>query len=111
MNKLHSFAKLFAVPLLVASLGACALSEGRETAGQYVDDTTITARVKEAFVADPQVQAMQVNVETMQGVVQLGGFVDTTEIEKKAVALARQTPGVISVQDNIVVRGQEQKQQ
>jgi osmotically-inducible protein OsmY len=78
--------------------------EGRETTGQYVDDTTITAKVKEAFVADPQVKAMQVNVETMQGVVQLSGFVDSPNIERRAVRLAGQVKGVKSVKDTIIVR-------
>ncbi len=66
------------------SLGACSMFEGRETTGQYVDDTTITAKVKEAFIADPVVKAMQVNVETMQGTVQLSGFVDSTRVRAKS---------------------------
>ena len=96
--------KMLAIPVLVLGLAACSLFEGRETTGQYVDDTTITAKVKEAFVADPHVQAMQVNVETMQGVVQLSGFVDSKKTEKKAVLLAQQVQGVKSVQDTIIVR-------
>ena len=78
--------------------------QGRETTGQYVDDTTITSKVKESFVADKYVKASQVNVETMQGVVQLSGFVDSTSTEQRAVQLAQQVSGVKSVKDNITVR-------
>jgi hyperosmotically inducible protein len=96
--------KAFALMALACSLAACSLFSGRETTGQYVDDTTITAKVKEAFVADSQVKASQVNVETMQGVVQLSGFVDSASTEARAVRLAKQVNGVKDVQDNISVR-------
>ena len=94
----------FVMPILMLALASCSMFEGRETAGQYVDDTTITTKVKDAFVADPHVQAMQVNVETMQGVVQLSGFVDSTAMEHRAVRLAQGVSGVKSVQDNMTVR-------
>ncbi|MGE3624547.1 MAG: BON domain-containing protein [Bdellovibrionales bacterium] len=98
------FARFLAVPFFVLSIAGCAAFEGRETAGQYVDDTTITAKVKQAFIADPQVNAMAVNVETMQGVVQLSGFVDSTTSAQRAEQLAQQVSGVKSVKNTIVVR-------
>ena len=104
MSRFKTLAKLFAIPVLVVSLAACSIFEGRETTGEYVDDTTITAKVKEAYIGDPTVKAMQVNVETMQGNVQLSGFVDSVSAEQRAVQLAREVKGVKSVQDNIIVR-------
>jgi len=89
---------------LLLLLSSCTMVSGRETAGQYVDDTTITTRVKKAFVEDPIVHPTQVHVETMQGVVQLSGFVDSARGEARAVELARQVDGVKSVKDDIVVR-------
>ena len=89
---------------LLMSLMACAVMQGRETAGQYVDDATITASIKASLVKDPVVSAMQINVETMQGVVQLSGFVDSEAKEERAVRIANLTKGVQSVNDNIVVR-------
>jgi osmotically-inducible protein OsmY len=86
-------------------LASCSLFSGRETTGQYVDDSTITTKIKEAFVSDPQVKASQINVETMQGVVQLSGFVDSPKSEARAVELAHQVHGVTSVKDNILIRG------
>jgi hyperosmotically inducible protein len=101
--------KILAMPILLLSLASCSAFEGRETTGQYVDDATITTKVKEAFVGDPQVKAMQVNVETMQGVVQLSGFVDSTAAEQRAVSLAQDVKGVKSVKDNIIVRAHHRK--
>ncbi len=96
--------KVIAVSMLALTLVSCAMFSGRETAGQYFDDAAITTKVKDAFIADPVVKASQVNVETMQGVVQLSGFVDSSNSEARAVNLAQQVKGVKSVQDNIIVR-------
>lgn len=89
---------------LAGSLAACSTIEGRETAGQYVDDTTITTKVKAAIVNDEGLKGMQINVETMQGVVQLSGFVDTAQQAAQAAADARGVEGVKSVRNSIVVR-------
>lgn len=96
--------KFLVLPVLFLSLAACSLFQGRETTGEYVDDSTLTAKVKEAYVADSQVSAMQINVETMQGVVQLSGFASSKAAEQRAVTLAQAVKGVQSVKDNIIVR-------
>lgn len=96
--------KVVIAALFALSLTSCAMFQGRETAGQYVDDATITTKVKQAFVADKYVSATQVSVETMQGVVQLSGFVDSSSTEARAVGLANNVKGVKSVQDDIIVR-------
>lgn len=89
---------------LATSLAACSAIEGRETAGQYVDDTTITTKVKAAILNDQGLKGMQINVETMEGVVQLSGFVDTPQQAAQAAADARSVTGVKSVRNSIVVR-------
>jgi len=89
---------------LATTLAACSAVEGRETAGQYVDDTTLTTKVKAAIVNDEGLKGMQINVETMQGVVQLSGFVDTAQQAAQAASDARGVTGVKSVRNSIVVR-------
>jgi len=90
--------------VLATSLAACSAIEGRETAGQYVDDTTITTKVKAAIVNDEGLKGMQINVETMDGVVQLSGFVDNSTQAAQAANDARSVTGVKSVRNSIVVR-------
>ena len=70
--------------VLAGSVAGCSLTSGRETAGEYLDDTTITTRVKAALIADKTVKASQIGVETMQNVVQLSGFVDTPQERLRA---------------------------
>ena len=89
----------------VSSLAACDMISGRESPGQYATDTAISTKVKMAFTQDPVIAAkpFQINVETMQGIVQLSGFVDNADIEHRAVAAARKVDGVRDVKDSLVV--------
>ena len=96
--------RYFAVCALGASLAACAAATGQETAGQYVDDATISTKVRAAILGDPQTKLSQISVETLQGTVQLGGFVDTPVASTRAEQLAGEVKGVKSVKNDIVVR-------
>lgn len=89
---------------LTTSLAACAVTSGRETAGEYVDDATITTKVKAAMFDDPSIRGMEISVETMQNVVQLSGFVDSEQTKVRAGELARSVTGVREVKNDLVVR-------
>ncbi len=77
---------------------------GGQTAGQYMDDSAITAKVKTAMVRDQMVSARQVQVETFNGTVQLSGFVDTEQQRARAEQIASSVEGVQNVQNNITVK-------
>lgn len=74
------------------------------SAGEVVDDGMVTAKVKAALIADPTVEAHEVNVTTREGVVQLSGFVDTNEAKTTAGDLARRVTGVKDVQNDLQVK-------
>jgi hyperosmotically inducible protein len=93
-----------AVLALSLSLAACSVVSNQETAGNYVDDAAITAKVKTAIFEDPSLKSMQVGVETMKNVVQLSGFVDSQQNRFKAGDLARGVQGVRSVKNDLIVR-------
>ena len=82
----------------------CASSPTRESTGEYVDDSTITAKVKAALVKDPIVKALDVKVETFKGAVQLSGFVNTETEKTQAGSLAAAVRGVTAVKNDIVVK-------
>jgi len=90
--------------LLGAPLTACDVTSGRESSGQYVDDSTITAKIKAALLEDPQLKASQIKVETLRNVVQLSGFVSTRDEALKAERLAANVQGVQAVKNSLVVR-------
>lgn len=104
MKTKRSISYFLAIGIIGLSLVSCAMFSGRETTGQYVDDTTITTKVKAQIFDDPYLKVLQVNVETMKGVVQLSGFVDSKQSEDRAVSIARHVKGVVSVKDDLVVR-------
>jgi hyperosmotically inducible periplasmic protein len=85
----------------VFAIAGCA-SEGKpaQSAGAYVDDSMITAKVKTAFVADKEVSALNIGVTTSKGVVQLTGT-GSPEEARKATEIARNVEGVKTVQNNI----------
>lgn len=89
--------------LLGLGAAGCAITDRQSSVGEYVDDTTITSRVKARFAQDNSVSASRINVETLKGVVQLSGFATTAEERERAVALARSVPGVQSVRNAIQV--------
>ncbi|MBW8780427.1 MAG: BON domain-containing protein [Verrucomicrobia bacterium] len=82
----------------------CAGSATRQSTGEYVDDASITAKVKTAFIADKLVKAGQIEIETFKGTVQLSGFVDTPEMKERAEKIAEGVRGVRKVVNNIIVK-------
>ncbi|KAB2965042.1 BON domain-containing protein [Zoogloea sp.] len=90
--------------LLAFTAVGCAVTRDQSTVGEYVDDATITARVKAKFAEDPKVSAMAISVETLKGVVQLSGFAKSMTEKNHAEGIARATAGVKSVTNDIVLK-------
>jgi osmotically-inducible protein OsmY len=85
----------------------CAGTATRESTGEYVDDASITTKVKTALVKDPVVKARQVDVTTFKGNVQLSGFVDNQAQKDQAARVAAAIQGVTNVTNNITVKAAE----
>ncbi|KQY86049.1 MULTISPECIES: BON domain-containing protein [Roseateles] len=105
MNKpVLTLAFTTALVATLATTAGCAVTRNQETVGAYIDDATLTTRVKSKFAADPVVSAMSISVETMKGTVQLSGFAKSNEERATAEKLARETSGVVAVRNDIAVR-------
>ena len=74
-----------------------------ETAGEYIDDTTIGSKTKTDLISNKNVSAISINVEVYKGIVQLSGFVDSETEELAALATARKVKGAKKVLDALVV--------
>ena len=92
------------VGLIPAVWLGCAATATRESTGEYIDDATVTAKVKAALVKDPVVSAFAVSVETYKGGVQLSGFVNTADEKTQAEAVTRGVYGVKTVTNSLVVK-------
>ncbi len=97
------FMFLICTCLITAFLG-CAATQQHESTGQYIDDSAITAKVKAAILDEPTLKVLQINVETYKGVVQLSGFVDSTQSVKKAGEVSGSVAGVKEVKNDLVVK-------
>ena len=94
-----------AVMLVVTmAMVACASTRTQKSAGEQVDDSVTTGRVKAALIADPVTKAHQIDVNTFKGTVQLDGFVDSAASKERASQIARETKGVTAVHNNLAVR-------
>src|SRR5919106_1248917 len=85
---------------LILSASGCTATTGR-TAGQNVDDATITASVKSKLVADRAANLTRVDVDTTNRVVSLNGIVESPAQKTRAEELASQVSGVRSVKNNL----------
>src|SRR4051812_11352411 len=92
------------VALATLAMVACASTRTQKSAGEMVDDSVTTGRVKAALIADPVTKAHQIDVETYKGTVQLNGFVDSPASKERAAEVARGTKGVTKVQNNLTVK-------
>ena len=90
--------------LVLAVIAGCAATRTQESTGQYVDDSTITAKVKAAIFDDKALKVYDITVETFKGTVQLSGFVNSAEIRSRAGVVASRVSGVQSVKNDLIVK-------
>jgi len=95
--------RFVAVLLVMLSLVACSSTTGK-TAGENIDDATITAAVKAKLVADKPANLTRVGVDTNNATVYLNGVVESPEQKARAEQLAWQAKGVKSVVNNLQVK-------
>jgi osmotically-inducible protein OsmY len=86
----------------LALFSGCATMKG-ETTGEYIDDSTITTKVNEIIVKDPDAHYFKIDVTTTQGDVVLQGFVNSRQTEDRLVAKIREIRGVKSVKSLLKV--------
>ena len=92
------------VAVVVLLVQGCAPTATRESAGEYLDDSTITTKIKAKLLGDPVVSGFAVSVETFRGRVVLSGFVNSQTQVDRAIALSREVPGVREVQSALVIK-------
>jgi len=88
----------------IAFASGCAITRSQETVGAYVDDSAITTTIKSRMVEDKSVDAAAIQVETLNGNVQLSGFARDRLEKQTAENIAIKVKGVKAVQNNITVR-------
>jgi hyperosmotically inducible protein len=86
-------------------IAATSSTGGGQTAGEYLDDTAITTKVKSRLAADRMANLTRINVQTINGTVHLQGTVDTADQKRHAETLAAQVEGVKRVDNDLEIFG------
>ncbi len=75
---------------------------GNRTMGA-IDDATITAKVNADLARDPDLSALKINVDTVDGKVTLNGPAPSTVARDRAETIAKAVEGVTAVNNQLVV--------
>src|SRR5262249_37479956 len=105
MRSLNSLTALALVALISVALAACTSTTGR-TAGENIDDTTITSEVKAKLAAEKMSTLTKISVDTDRRTVYLTGTVDNPEMGVRAAEIAGGVKHVSGVVNNLAVKVQ-----
>lgn len=87
----------------VAEKAALQADQGAEKAGEYINDSVITAKVKAAILGDSILRDSHIEVTTVNGVVKLSGTVDSEPSLGRALEVAGSQKDVKSVETTLIV--------
>jgi osmotically-inducible protein OsmY len=105
MTRVLAAASLALAAVLGAGCASQQQQEEKRDVGQVSDDATLTAKVKSAIASNVGARtAAAINVDTYRGVVQLTGFVDSSDQASRAMAAAQKVGGVKSLKNDLRVK-------
>lgn len=107
MKNNHLLKKIALISSIVLSSGflmSCSITHHEESAGQYLDSSVITTKVKAKLLADKYVNGLPITVKTYKNIVQLSGFVNSRAQEARAIDLAESVKGVAEVKNSLTVK-------
>lgn len=103
----YSTPSMPAVGASASAMASSAMSGASQALGKVenkLDDGALTAKVKTALLAAADVKAMQIDVDSKDGVVTLNGSQETSAAVDRAASVARGTDGVRSVDNKLAVK-------
>jgi len=102
-------ALLVGIALLLSACGGYYRDSPRRTAGEATDDRAIHTAVKSKLIRHGETRGWKINVGVFRSTVTLDGYVASEQERTAALALARDTRGVIKVDDKLVVLPQRRQ--
>jgi len=94
----------FFFAMFVLLLAGCAATPQQASTGQIIDDSVITTKVKAAIFQEPTLKSLEISVKTYKGIVQLSGFVGSSDVALRAAEVTRRVEGVQGVKNSLVVK-------
>ncbi len=106
MSLVH-FNRLFcatSIVLFAIFTSACSSTSTSESAGQYVDSSTVTTKVKAKLINQLGAEGLSIKVKSYKDEVQLSGFVNNLETKNNATRIALSINGAEHVRNDIIVK-------
>jgi osmotically-inducible protein OsmY len=104
-NRMTALALALSLPAVgVLLTTGCAGNRYERSTGEYIDDKSLSSRVKSALGDNKEYRFGDVNVTTFRGTVQLSGFVNSADQKRRAGEVAETVEGVSNVENNITVK-------
>ncbi|MDW7773877.1 MAG: BON domain-containing protein [Desulfobulbaceae bacterium] len=97
------FLMILLVAFVLPLISGCATPAGR-SAGEVIDDSTISTKVKAKLFDSTELSGFAISVKTFEGEVTLTGAVDTPEQKEKATEIARSVSGVRGVNNLLNIK-------
>lgn len=95
--------RIAVLAIMIIAFDGCKSMTG-ETAGENIDDTSITTAVKAKLAADQAATLTRISVETTLRTVHLTGVVESEALRERAAEIARSVKGVREVVNNIKIQ-------
>jgi len=92
--------------IAIVVLSGCAYITGR-TAGEYIDDSTITSAINAKIIEDHDLKYFKIDVDTTKGHVMLSGFVPSKKAEERLIEMAKAVRGVKSVTSHLKIENRK----
>ncbi len=86
-----------------AGVAGYEIAKDDRSIGTKFGDASITTGVKTKFIHDKRVDALDINVDTFNGVVTLNGSVPSKRVKDRAIQIARSVKGVKRVRSKLIV--------
>jgi len=103
MHRKKDWLKVALFILFIFCLVACQTPGGR-SAGQVIDDATISTKVKAKLFDESVLRGFAISVDTFKGEVTLTGAVDNNEQKERAGRIARSVEGVSGLNNLLKVK-------
>lgn len=72
-------------------------------AGQYLDDSALTAKVKGALAVDVSLKTLALDIDSQDGVVTIAGTVKTQQEKDSITSIVKNLNGVKSVNNHVTI--------
>jgi osmotically-inducible protein OsmY len=104
MKKTNVVLRFLVVLMIIGAFVVSTSTPAKSSAGEVVDDSVITTKIKAQLAGDEFLKSFQISVETRKGIVELSGFVDSQKAKDKAGQIAHGVDGVKSVKNALILK-------